>query len=72
MRQDDLTVDRNERRRSETGLRPAPGATRGRIRIQFLAEAILFVLVGGAVGPATGRPATAAGHDVRQRPGDVT
>jgi cell division protein FtsX len=37
-------------RRSEIGLRPGAGATRGQIRIQFLAEAILLSLAGGAAG----------------------
>ncbi len=46
-------------RRSEIGLRRALGATRGQIRIQFLAEAILLSLAGGAVGVATGAAATA-------------
>jgi putative ABC transport system permease protein len=46
-------------RRSEIGLRRALGATRGQIRIQFLSEAILLALGGGAVGIATGALATA-------------
>ena len=46
-------------RRQEIGLRRALGATRGQIRIQFLAEAILLSLVGGAVGVALGVAATA-------------
>ena len=46
-------------RRSEIGLRRALGATRGQIRIQFLAEAILLALMGGAVGVAAGVLATA-------------
>jgi putative ABC transport system permease protein len=46
-------------RRSEIGLRRALGATRGQIRIQFLAEAILLSLVGGAVGVIAGAAATA-------------
>jgi hypothetical protein len=37
-------------RRSEIGLRRALGATRGQIRVQFLCEAILLALAGGAVG----------------------
>jgi putative ABC transport system permease protein len=45
-------------RRSEIGLRRALGATRGQIRIQFLAEAILLALAGGAVGVAAGAAAT--------------
>jgi putative ABC transport system permease protein len=47
-------------RRSEIGLRRALGATRGQIRIQFLAEAILLSLAGGAAGVALGAVATAA------------
>jgi putative ABC transport system permease protein len=46
-------------RRSEIGLRRALGATKGHIRIQFLAEAVLLALLGGAVGVATGIAATA-------------
>jgi putative ABC transport system permease protein len=46
-------------RRSEIGLRRALGATKGQIRIQFLAEAILLSLAGGAVGVAIGAAATA-------------
>ena len=47
-------------RRSEIGLRRALGATRGQIRAQFLAEAILLSLAGGAAGVITGAAATAA------------
>jgi putative ABC transport system permease protein len=46
-------------RRSEIGLRRALGATRGHIRIQFLAEAILLAVVGGVVGVLAGATATA-------------
>jgi putative ABC transport system permease protein len=46
-------------RRSEIGLRRALGATRGHIRIQFLAEAILLALCGGAAGVLAGAGATA-------------
>ena len=46
-------------RRSEIGLRRALGATRVQIRIQFLAEAILLALGGGALGVALGALATA-------------
>jgi putative ABC transport system permease protein len=46
-------------RRSEIGLRRALGATKGHIRIQFLTEAILLALLGGAVGVAAGALATA-------------
>jgi putative ABC transport system permease protein len=47
-------------RRSEIGLRRALGATRGQIRAQFLAEAILLSLAGGAAGVVIGAAATAA------------
>jgi len=46
-------------RRSEIGLRRALGATKGHIRTQFLAEAILLSLLGGAVGIALGVISTA-------------
>jgi putative ABC transport system permease protein len=46
-------------RRSEIGLRRALGATRGQIRTQFLSEAMLLALLGGAAGVAAGALATA-------------
>jgi putative ABC transport system permease protein len=46
-------------RRSEIGLRRALGATKGHIRTQFLSEAILLGLLGGAVGVALGVTSTA-------------
>ena len=46
-------------RRSEIGLRRALGATRGQIRSQFLSEALLLSVAGGAVGVALGAAATA-------------
>jgi putative ABC transport system permease protein len=46
-------------RRSEIGLRRALGATKGHIRVQFLSEAIVLALLGGAVGVAFGAAATA-------------
>jgi putative ABC transport system permease protein len=46
-------------RRSEIGLRRALGATKGHIRVQFLSEAILLALVGGAAGVGAGALATA-------------
>jgi putative ABC transport system permease protein len=46
-------------RRSEIGLRRALGATAGHIRMQFLAEAILLALLGGAVGVGLGALSTA-------------
>jgi putative ABC transport system permease protein len=45
-------------RRSEIGLRRALGATKAHIRTQFLAEAILLALLGGAAGVAIGVAAT--------------
>ena len=45
-------------RRSEIGLRRSLGATKAHIRNQFLAEAILLALIGGAVGVAAGTIAT--------------
>ena len=45
-------------RRSEIGLRRSLGATKGQIRTQFLAEAILLSLLGGAAGVAAGAIST--------------
>jgi putative ABC transport system permease protein len=45
-------------RRSEIGLRRALGATKGQIRTQFLSEAILLALAGGAIGVGAGALAT--------------
>jgi putative ABC transport system permease protein len=47
-------------RRQEIGLRRALGATRGQIRVQFLAEAILLSLTGGVAGLLAGAIATAS------------
>jgi putative ABC transport system permease protein len=46
-------------RRSEIGLRRALGATKRNIRTQFLSEAILLALIGGAVGVGAGAISTA-------------
>jgi putative ABC transport system permease protein len=45
-------------RRSEIGLRRSLGATKGHIRTQFLAEAVLLSLLGGAAGVAAGAIST--------------
>ncbi len=45
-------------RRSEVGLRRALGATKAQIRTQFLAEAIMLAVMGGAAGVAVGALAT--------------
>ena len=45
-------------RRQEIGLRRALGATKGQIRAQFLAEAVLLALAGGAAGDVAGAAAT--------------
>ncbi|HEX4059400.1 MAG TPA: ABC transporter permease [Streptosporangiaceae bacterium] len=47
-------------RRQEIGLRRALGATKGQIRTQFLAEAILLALAGAAAGDIAGAVATAS------------
>jgi putative ABC transport system permease protein len=46
-------------RRSEIGLRRALGATKGNIRVQFLSEAMVLALFGGAIGVGIGAAATA-------------
>jgi putative ABC transport system permease protein len=46
-------------RRQEIGLRRALGATKGQIRTQFLAEAILLAIAGGTAGVTVGAAATA-------------
>jgi putative ABC transport system permease protein len=52
-------------RRSEIGLRRALGATRRHIRTQFLSEAVLLGVVGGAVGVALGAASTAVFADTK-------
>lgn len=46
-------------RRAEIGLRRSQGATRGQIRIQFLAESLLLSALGGVGGAALGIAVTA-------------
>jgi putative ABC transport system permease protein len=46
-------------RRSEIGLRRALGAAKGHIRVQFLSEAMLLAVLGGAAGVGAGALATA-------------
>ena len=46
-------------RRSEIGLRRALGATKGHVRVQFLAEAVLLSLIGGVAGVGLGVISTA-------------
>jgi len=53
-------------RRSEIGLRRALGATRRQIRSQFLSEAIMLALLGGAVGVAAGVTATVIYASVKE------
>jgi putative ABC transport system permease protein len=55
-------------RRSEIGLRRALGATKGQIRAQFLAEAILLSLAGGIIGVILGAGATAVYARVHGEP----
>jgi putative ABC transport system permease protein len=52
-------------RRSEIGLRRSLGATKGHIRIQFLAEAVLLAMLGGVAGVLLGVLATAAYAQVK-------
>ncbi|MEU8800870.1 ABC transporter permease [Spirillospora sp. NPDC048819] len=46
-------------RRREIGLRRSLGATRGQVRVQFLAESLLLSAFGGAAGVALGAAVTA-------------
>jgi len=53
-------------RRSEIGLRRALGATKAQIRNQFLSEAILLALLGGAAGVSGGAISTAIYASTKQ------
>jgi putative ABC transport system permease protein len=52
-------------RRSEIGLRRALGATKSHIRMQFLSEAIVLAVLGGAAGVAAGALSTAVYASVK-------
>ena len=54
-----LLVARGAARASELTMRSVLGATRGRLVQQLVTESVLLAMVGGAVGGALGRVATA-------------
>ena len=58
-------------RRAEIGLRRSLGATRGHIRIQFLAEALLLSVLGGGAGILLGSGVTAVYATLQGWPTDV-
>lgn len=58
-------------RRSEIGLRRALGATKGQVRMQFLAESILLSVLGGLVGALLGAAVTAVYAHTRGWPAVV-
>ncbi|TDB99384.1 ABC transporter permease [Nonomuraea longispora] len=58
-------------RRAEIGLRRSLGATRGQIRVQFLAESLLLSAIGGVGGVLLGIAVTAAYAGLRDWPAIV-
>jgi putative ABC transport system permease protein len=58
-------------RRNEIGLRRALGATRGHIRVQFLAESLLLSLIGGVAGVLVGSLVTAVYATTRDWPASI-
>ena len=58
-------------RRSEIGLRRALGATKGQIRTQFLSEAVVLALIGGALGVGMGLLSTAIYADSKHWAVDI-
>lgn len=58
-------------RRAEIGLRRSQGATRGHIRVQFFAEALLLALLGGGSGIALGSLVTIAYAGLQGWPVDI-
>jgi putative ABC transport system permease protein len=58
-------------RRGEIGLRRALGATKGQVRLQFLAESIILSVLGGVAGAMLGAAVTAAYANTRGWPAVV-